>query len=250
MPRADRAVNVIAVAALALFVFELSLIFPEYGQICDEPKNAEPKNCATYDVLSYYFVKTLIQLKFYEGAVTALATGFIAVFTIILARVGRQQSRDTRILQRAYLAVDGRGAILRWNGVSRAELAIINVGRLPAYEVEWLIDYAMDSSGRRSNFPIDTTRTPFYGKNVLPPGTEMKRSKDCQLSREEVDGFRTNLTFYVWGEVRYLDGFGNKRFTRFCHRYPRGSGIPRLDQPALELLAEGVRDHLHGNDAD
>lgn len=192
---------------------------------------------------------------------TEFFTLWVAAFTLVLAAStvglwivtwlsGRAQSRDTRILQRAYVTVDGLGAVLNSVGMSRAELTIKNVGRLPAYEVEWFINYAMDSDGRRANFPIDTTVTPFYGKNILPPFTEMKRSKDCRLSAAEVQGFERTLTFYVWGEVRYLDGFGNRRFTRFCHRYPRGSGQARLNQPVIDVPAESMRYHLHGNDGD
>ena len=38
--------------------------------------------------------------------VTAIAGGVVALFTIVLARVGNQQIADTKILQRAYLSVE------------------------------------------------------------------------------------------------------------------------------------------------
>jgi hypothetical protein len=41
--------------------------------------------------------------------VSAVAAGVVARFTVILARVGRQQIADTRILQRAYLSVEPKG---------------------------------------------------------------------------------------------------------------------------------------------
>jgi len=161
----------------------------------------------------------------------------IAIFTVILAvsTIGlwgvtwigiRNQSCETRILQRAYLSVDGLGFFpLGYEDAERrtvAHLSIRNVGKLPARNVRWFINYAMDQSGRRSDFKIDEQKNRFYGDgNVIPPGTEMRRSKYCSFSREDFEAFKFRLTtIYVWGEVRYDDGFGIERFTKFCHRDP------------------------------
>jgi hypothetical protein len=65
------------------------------------------------------------------------------------------------------------------------------------------------------------------------------------------------LFLYVWGEIRYTDGFGISRFTRFCHRYGKaalgygdvaGGGGYTAGVPML--LADGMRFHQFGNDAD
>jgi hypothetical protein len=45
----------------------------------------------------------------FSTIVTAIAGGVVALFTIVLAGVGRQQVADTRILQRAYLNVKPTG---------------------------------------------------------------------------------------------------------------------------------------------
>ena len=44
---------------------------------------------------------------------SAVAAGVVAVFTIVLAGVGRRQNRDTRTLQRAYLSVEPKG--IEWS---------------------------------------------------------------------------------------------------------------------------------------
>jgi hypothetical protein len=52
----------------------------------------------------------------YANAVTALAPAILAIYTIILARIARQQNRDLRITQRAYLDVRFGGISLRVRG--------------------------------------------------------------------------------------------------------------------------------------
>ena len=67
--------------------------------------------------------------------VTAIAGGVVALFTIVLARVGNQQIADTRILQRAYVSVEPQG--VEWLGLEKAFIGHIvfkNVGKLPATE--------------------------------------------------------------------------------------------------------------------
>ena len=46
--------------------------------------------------------------------VTAIAGGVVAWFTVVLARVGKQQIADTKILQRAYLSASNRRALNGW----------------------------------------------------------------------------------------------------------------------------------------
>jgi hypothetical protein len=50
---------------------------------------------------------------------------------------------------------------------------------------------------------------------------------------------------YIWGEVRYDDGFGVNRFTKFCHRYHL-----RASASGDRIKAKHARYHIYGNDAD
>jgi hypothetical protein len=65
------------------------------------------------------------------AAITAVATVYIAKFTVTLARVGSQQVADTRILERAYLSAEPDGVFLMLGKRSLvAHTKIINAGNL------------------------------------------------------------------------------------------------------------------------
>jgi hypothetical protein len=66
--------------------------------------------------------------------ISAIATGVVAWFTVILARVGRQQIGDARILQRAYLSVEPKSIEWSTDGFLVGQVAFKNVGKLPATE--------------------------------------------------------------------------------------------------------------------
>lgn len=87
----------------------------------------------------------------------------------------------------------------------------------------------------------------------------MKRSKDCTLTEAEAQGLRQSndrarVFLYVWGEIRYQDGFDKVCSTKFCHRYdhrgiqkvPVGRWYAGQDM----ITAESMRYHQFGNDAD
>lgn len=186
-----------------------------------------------------------------------LFTGALVGATIALAYIAWLQRADTRITQRAYLSVAPLGvAPLNERGV--AHLSVRNVGKLPAHDVSWLIATEADENGKRSNFPVDESK--FYAHGfVIQPGAEMKRSQDFHLTESQLGDFKDRTQrrrfLYVWGELRYLDGFGRRRFTRFCHRYDsRGY----MEAPIGErhgghdwiITAESSRSHQFGNDAD
>jgi hypothetical protein len=93
---------------------------------------------------------------------------------------------------------------------------------------------------------------------VIVPGARARRGSDKYLLVQDVlnasgsveGGDRTKerpCYLYVWGAVRYDDGFNNMRTTKFCHRYNwivRGqtSGNYTIDK-------KHARDHETGNDA-
>lgn len=192
----------------------------------------------------------------WEAAIVGLGTIAIAAFTLTLSKATRRlwvlSEQQARITERAYIAVSGLG-IEPFGMESVAHLSVRNVGRLPARQVSWFLDWAIDTNGRRHQFPIGAE---FYGSNVIPPGMEMRRSLDCRVQQPAaIPLFQhpRRAFFYVWGEIRYLDGFDNQRFTKFCHRYDyRALGVV-TDGPFLgqkKLVAEDVRAHAFGNDAD
>jgi hypothetical protein len=197
----------------------------------------------------------------YEGLITAAFTIVLAVFTGTLWRstdklaaisinTASAQERDTRVLQRAYLAVEPLGINpFLSEGVAPRQIvghvAIVNVGRLPARNVSFQqaqIKWCANERLEEKDLPITATITPQ--KTVLPPGTKMRLgTHSIAVECLERDG-----SIYVWGKVEYIDGFDIPRYTRFCHRYP--TRMHEQGHDGERIKAEHARYHQHGNDAD
>lgn len=178
----------------------------------------------------------------------------LAVTSIALFALGFLQFRDSRILQRAYLTVEPLG-VEPFNTESWAHLNVRNVGKLPARDVSWFIKARISDQGKLNDFPINEDE--FYGRDfVIATGAEMKRSQRCNFEQGEIDSFRRpkhRCYLFVWGEVRYLDGFRKPhRFTRFCHRY-ECQGLREINDGSHKgddmITAESMRLHQYGNDA-
>jgi len=234
-----------------------------YGQICEKGQHADNENCSTYHIVLVALWHLGKFLNSWEGALTFAATAVIAAFTAILyiatKRIGEisaQQVDDNRINQRAYLWVAPLG-IAPFGMAGKAHISVKNVGAIPARDVSWFINHILCGNGKLDSFPTDENQ--FYGHNfVIHPGAEMSRTHRFRLCHDQAQAFRVSggkIFFFVYGEVRYLDGFAEKpRCTKFCHRYD-SDGLETI--PAgkpfaghSELPAESMRYHQFGNDAD
>jgi hypothetical protein len=74
-------------------------------------------------------------------------------------------------------------------------------------------------------------------------------SSDLTLPLAQPITLGGNGYFYVWGEIKYTDGFGQQRFTKFCHRYPC-QPFELAPDGSKSIDARHARYHEHGNDAD
>lgn len=233
---------------LAVAVFESGFVFASLTQTQTTTTSAaqEPSSELATPGADDRIADYTLWLMVFTGALGVATIGLW--FTTYIGI--RNQSRDIRVLQRAYLAIESGGIdpLLR-NDTSVVHISVVNVGHLPAREVEWCINVEMDGNGARSDFPVNG---PFYGNNTIPPGTEMRRSQNAEFKEVDFANFvGRRLHLYVWGEVRYRDGFGDRRFTKFCHRYG-GSGAILYggNNNRASLTAEGMRFHRYGNNAD
>ena len=150
----------------------------------------------------------------YRDDITAISTLIVAIFAVVLARVAWKQSRDARILQRAYLDVRFGGV----RGIPTGELVgrvdFKNVGHLPAQKLRWLIRF--DSGGLRWR-PPKIKNKDLAGESVIPRGAEWPRVSNTIPDPGDAGG----VYLYVWGRATYADGFRwRKRRVDFCHRYP------------------------------
>lgn len=175
--------------------------------------------------------------------VLAAFTAVLAVSTIGLwiatDRGVRNQRNDTRILQRAYISVEPSGILPMNDGRMNAHYVIRNAGRLPARSVRWFA-YLKESTWQgETNFPI--SESDLYGNNVLAAGAGMTHGTG---STELTGGY-----VYVWGIVRYDDGFGEQRFTKFCHRYNTRARQPYPGE-RVHIPSSSGRHHGWGNSTD
>ena len=186
-----------------------------------------------------------------------LLWGGVHKLWVATREVAQGQKRDTEVIQRAYLSAYPAG-VNPFDSAANADghVGFRNAGRVPARKVRWFIDVATSSDFQRAHFPIGQ----LNGNNSIPSDSEIRQWGRTAISRQEFDNFQANsLWVYVWGTVHYDDGFGNERYTNFCHRYDaRGfrSAVPELSlAQAVQLgraaiSSEGAVYHRYGNDAD
>lgn len=193
--------------------------------------------------------------------ITAIATGFIAWFTFALRRstdnlaeattaIADRQSKELKIIQRAYLSVspDGIRPYRSGDAYLACSVVIENSGGLPAKNVRWFINREFDKDPARSDFPVPDTDAEFHGRNLIPAKGKMIKGGPA-IPRAEYLIFRDGGRFqdrwlYVWGRIFYSDGFSDVRHIDFCHRYNL------LGEKDLTIPAENGRMHEYGNHTD
>jgi hypothetical protein len=153
----------------------------------------------------------------YKDEIVAVGTFFLAVFAGGSIYIAWQQNKLTRTLERAYLVIKPLGIrpLKSDAGQLVGYIAIENVGHLPAKNVRWFISIKPANGSNENQFPIGK----HAGDNFLPRGVEMIEGSESISSRDILSALPTNLYFYVWGEIKYNDGFAPDRWMKFCHRY-------------------------------
>jgi len=187
----------------------------------------------------------------WAAVASAVAAAIVAVFTIVLAGVGRRQNRDTRILQRAYLSVEPKGIEWSTSGFLIGQVAFKNVGKLPAtafvgvvkkievHDADWVTPILTDAALPR--------RTP----GLVPIGAEVLQASGGITPKEVLEvPVSSDKYLYVWGRARFKNGFNRRRYVNFCHRYPLERMEPEPQAPGYSISAKFARYHQHGNNAD
>ncbi len=215
-------------AALALLLFVIGLFTGRY-EICDPPRHYYYEDCP-YHSLSYFIIwRVTTFLNAISGALTAIATVFIAGFT---ARLWISTNKQARLTRRAVkLARDEfrathrpRIKIISVDSDIKDEtieitIYCVNAGDTPAVlqNLTWRIDI--------SSKPVRTgelNKMPLSARNLAPGEIYQHTVKSV------VDGESGNLAFYMalrgqryflffCGRIGYDDPSGNGRATG-CHR--------------------------------
>ena len=104
-----------------------------------------------------------------------VATAIIALYTIILACVGRRQNKDSRIVRRAYVVVDMDGVRDITKGNLVGHVIFRNAGHLPAGKFSWFVKI---SSGNERFTPPKIKNRLLEGVGVLPAGAKWPMGSD------------------------------------------------------------------------
>lgn len=220
------------------------LVLPDYSNYCERYQHND-YGCAAYEMVVTFgaFIDN------HGAAVTAIATGVIAYFTITLSKIGNQQIKDTRTLQRAFISVEP-GGTRRFEGAEDKRIAcdviIHNTGNLAAQKISWELGTTFSDDPYKKDFGHETLK--LVGDIVIGARVKARKGSD-PVTTTEFNKWRDNAEpdrawLYVWGRIRYYDGFRDGRFIDFCHRYNlRGTS-------GYDLPAENGRYHEHGNRTD
>ena len=179
----------------------------------------------------------------HAGSVQSLLLLALAVLTLWyvcatrrLASIANAQNELTKIIQRAYLSIEiGNIRSLTNEDGFIPRIIIRNVGRLPAESVAWVFGephFATDNIWKPDKEPDVPT-----GAVTLAPGAEMMHGGPILLVPSEQRGQKIYL--YIWGYVRYDDGFQVGRIARFSHRYNLEliQTVDRMGQRAFPKMA-------------
>jgi hypothetical protein len=184
----------------------------------------------------------------YHDVINTISIIVIAAFTVVLARIALKQTRDARILQRAYLDVKFGGIQSKSAGDLVGHVTLQNVGHLPARKLSWLVKLNRGGSDWR---PPKIKSKELEGESVIPIGAEWPQGSKGLPDPQDRSPYQdeTGLYLYVWGRVTYKDGFRwRKRKTDFCHRYPWQMRT-ELSGGGVMVGTEYARYHQFGNRA-
>ncbi len=175
----------------------------------------------------------------------ALSTLVVAIFTVVMVQVFRNQSRATKIAERAWIVPDAQEpAPYEPDKILRHVILLKNTGRTTA----WIT--AIGSRGKLVTSEDKLPQPPEYDmaspipKNGTPlaPGGFVERPF-WLTSAEAAQAETGELILYLFGIVRYRDVFGEEHETRFCFQFKPALG--GTDPAMRDLYVGGPMSYLN-----
>lgn len=170
--------------------------------------------------------------------INSFSTVVIAVFTVVMCYVVRNQNRATQIAERAWIVSDMEAAPpYEPNQTIRYVCRIRNKGRTPAWITE------MGSRGHVVKTENDLLTVPPYDMagpfpkkgTPLPPEAFIPHPFWLDSAKlEKVE--QGELTLYLFGMVKYRDVFDEEHEMRYCYQF----------KPALGGTDPAMRDFYFG----
>jgi hypothetical protein len=186
--------------------------------------------------------------------------GLLAIATLLLVAATWYLVLDARHNAerqlRAYMSVEHEGII---ESIEKdkivARVGFLNNGAVFAKNAATFMTWKTSRSNELKEPDLPINEAKVIGNNDIAPRATLRRSIDypdamlktqieAERSAAQADG--QPLYLYVWGIIRYGDGFSKeRRFTKFCHRY-NFSGVPA---GTYDVPESNYRYHHYGNKA-
>jgi hypothetical protein len=169
-----------------------------------------------------HFYNALITL--FAAIATAIATVYIAKFTIKLSDVGHQQAQDARIIQRAYVTISHNrpGIDVKGNsGILYFDFTIENFGQTPANISDILIKPVVVTGGTSlPTIPDYSAKRTVFRKAFLVSKDKFAIFEVLQITQQEIAGVKDHAyDLYIIGYVDYLDKFGDRHRAGYARKY-------------------------------
>jgi hypothetical protein len=171
----------------------------------------------------------------YNGAVSAAATVFIAIFTVVLARVARVAGRNFREVERAFIFVEQFIVTPVFNDRYIRAWKIVpvfkNSGTTPSKNALLCMGVEQTASANElpDNFPFEANASHKIMPISIGPGAQL-HGPAIEYQVVDLEYIRTIQNHqYIWGWVDYDDVF--RRTTR--HRSEFCFEVQVLGDPAI-----------------
>lgn len=126
-----------------------------------------------------------------------------------------RQEQQLKILERAYIGIDiGNIRSLTNESGYIARIIVSNAGNLPARNICWVFGEPHFTDD--GHWRPDSDLSQPSGAVTLVPGAQMTQGGPKLTIPPNMSPPKF---LYIWGYVRYHDGFEDDRITQFCHRY-------------------------------
>jgi hypothetical protein len=215
----------------------------QLGRFCNAPENIQN------DWLRKYYCDIRLTDRYLAFFTFCLAVATIGLGAISVAGIWRQ-SKETRVLQRAYLNILPRGIepLVSTETYLSVDVLFVNSGNLPASRVSWKIRRCLN---RDDSFKPPPLTVNEQTTNIVAARGRIRKGGPF-LETKEFETFRAATKpnefcwLYVWGRVCYHDGFQADRWIEFCHRY----NLAGTEKFGLIISPAHGRQHELGNRTD
>jgi hypothetical protein len=250
--------------ASLLVIFVLTSDFSAHYEICEQTHSGV-KECGSYNVLSYVLHKLWTAFDALNSAITAIATAFIAWFTLSLRQATDKLwdagERTLKTTERAFIHLDGFNF-----GITTKE--DMKETEILEGEPEWcrkhpgLVLRRFDIQPRWKNSGTTPTRnmkiqigwrTPTYAIEVpkyiyqimpqpffvaagaVEPSFVIDMPWAQAIINASFDPAGFQPLILIWGRADYEDMFGEKHFVEWCHQLRLSrSGGGRLSASTIQ----------------